>query len=206
MSDRRVPGESLSRRISQRSGGLNRRTMSDGGEVYSGPVARQALRALGARAMTMDHTILVDDDFDESNPEDQALYAHERFHQLESGGADHPHSQNDAEELGAQAIERMVLHRSRAGEDLSAIMRDVRTGGLDIDHAEQQRGASDAVAPSHNKQDQSQLNDAQRAYQGLIRQGKSHAQIVQMLTTYCMELLAKQSGDSDIRSGGSSRW
>lgn len=200
MSNRTVPGESLSRRVASRDGGLMRRTMSDGGEVYSGPLARRALRALGARAMTMDHTILVDDDFDESNPEDQALYAHERFHQMESGGADHSNDLHDAEEMGAQAVERMVLHRAHAGEDFGAIMRDVKSGG----------GAATAddsprpEAPTMDGQNDN-LSPEQKAYMAMRKQGKSHFAIVNELARRVVQAMEAQEKAAPMR-GGTSRW
>ena len=201
MSDRKVPGESLSRRVASRDGGLTRRTMSDGGEVYSGPAARRALRALGARAMTMDHTILVDDDFDESNPDDQALYAHERFHQMESGGADHPTSLNDAEEMGAQAIERMVLHRAHAGEDFGSIMRDVKSGATSLNAPN-----SDGSPSGMNDDGGQDLTETQKAYVALRKQGKSHRAIIDTLTRFCMDKMRKREETAPLRQTGSGRW
>jgi hypothetical protein len=177
-----------------------RRTMSDGGEVYSGPLARRALRALGARAMTMDHTILVDDDFDESNPEDQALYAHERFHQMESGGADHSDDLHDAEEMGAQAVERMVLHRAHAGEDFGDIMRDVKSGGGTVNSPE----TSNSHIPASGGPAE-QLSTEQKAYMALRKQGKSHHMIVDELARHVVKSMAKQEESAPNRSG-SSRW
>ncbi len=200
MSNRTVPGESLSRRVASRDAGLMRRTMSDGGEVYSGPLARRALRALGARAMTMDHTILVDDDFDESNPEDQALYAHERFHQMESGGADNSDDLHDAEEMGAQAVERMVLHRAHAGEDFGAIMRDVKAGG-GATHSSDSMGPSPATTGGPGQD----LSVEQKAYMALRKQGKSHTAIVTELARKVVEGMKKQEESAPMR-GGSSRW
>jgi hypothetical protein len=127
--------------------------------------------------MTMDHTILVDDDFDPDNPEDQALYAHERHHQLESGGADHPHDGHDAEEMAARAIESMVLHRRAKGDSLSSILRDVKGGSTG-----QESGGSDpstAFAGAASKGEE--LTPAQRGYVALRSSGKSHEEIVEFL-------------------------
>lgn len=113
-------------RLSKRSqGGLYRRQIQGGGTVYTGPAATAALRTLGARAFTMDREIFVAEDFDESKAEDQALYAHERHHQLNSGGDGAAQSYYDAEEKASRAIERMVLHRSETGEDFSTLLREV---------------------------------------------------------------------------------
>ncbi|MFN7146937.1 MAG: DUF4157 domain-containing protein, partial [Myxococcota bacterium] len=94
--------------------GLKRSAMPGGGEVFTGEVASRALKSLGARAMTVDKSIIVSEDFDPSKPEDQALFAHEQFHVDHSGGAG-THEHRDAEEVAARAVERMVLHRARAG-------------------------------------------------------------------------------------------
>src|SRR4051812_43527175 len=112
MADRQASGESTSLRLAARSAGLQRKEGPDGGEVYTGDLARRALRAVGARAMTYDETIFVDEAFDLSRPEDQALYAHERVHQLGSGGTDTSHGAHDAEEAVARSVETMVFHRS----------------------------------------------------------------------------------------------
>jgi hypothetical protein len=202
MAERKAPGESLSRRLASRSGGLYRRSMPDGGEVYSGPVAREALRTLGARAMTMDGTILVDEDFDVNDPEDRALYAHELHHQLESGGADHPTSQNDAEEMAAQAIERMVLHRSSMGDDFGAILRDVRQGGAGAAAKGEGGGGSAATGKSGLEE----TSDAEEAYKALRRRGQSHQQIVDDLARHCMDLIRQREEGSQTRQFGSKPW
>jgi hypothetical protein len=148
----------------------------------------------------MDHTILVDDDFDESNPEDQALYAHERFHQMESGGADGSDDLHDAEEMGAQAVERMVLHRAHAGEDFGAIMRDVKSGG-GAAHGQESMG-SHAPASGGSNED---LSEEQKAYMAMRKQGKSHFTIIDELARHVVKSMEKQEESAPMR-GGSSRW
>ena len=59
---------------------LRRVAMPDGGEVYRGDIATRALESLGARAFTVDRTIVVGEDFDPYDAEDAALYAHEMYH------------------------------------------------------------------------------------------------------------------------------
>ena len=122
---------------SQSAPGLHRVSMPDGGEAYSGPLASRALQALGARAFTVDQSIILDRAFNRDNPEDQALYAHERLHQRLAGGKSSEaengasHGGKDAEEMAARAIESMVLHRAEKGEDFGSIMSDVNSGALD---------------------------------------------------------------------------
>ncbi|MFT5456094.1 MAG: hypothetical protein ACI9K2_002579 [Myxococcota bacterium] len=186
-----------SRLMSRASPGLHRRTMADGGQVVSGPLARQALSALNARAFTMDHTIFVDDDFDPSNPDDAALYAHERHHQLESGGLDDGHSSHDGEEVAARAIERMVLHRSARGDSLSDIMSDVRSGRVpsNSQEADQQAGESG---------DGDEDTEVQRAYRALIASGRSHEDVVRDLTTFVLDALAGMEEEQSFRSADAS--
>ena len=47
---------------------------------------------------------------------------------MESGGHDDGHSGHDAEEVAARAIERMVLHRAKAGDNITDILRAVDAG------------------------------------------------------------------------------
>ena len=86
--------------------------MPGGGSVYRGEVASRALKAVGARAMTVDRSIIVSEDFDPARPEDQALYAHEQYH-VEHSGGEGGHSVRDAEEVAARATEAMVFHRAK---------------------------------------------------------------------------------------------
>lgn len=181
MSDRNSPGERLSRRLASRSGGLHRKSMPDGGEVYSGPVAQEALDAIGARAFTMDHTIIVGDNFDPSgSDEDAALYAHEVHHQMESGGTD-DHGEHDAEEVAARAIERMVFHRRAAGESTSSIMRDVRGGAAE-------QGSWKRTPPRGSGEDEV-IGDSTAALRALLEQGIPYDIIVRDLARHVVDKL-----------------
>jgi hypothetical protein len=187
MADRQASGESTSLRLSARSGGLRRREAPDGGEVYSGELSRRALRAVGARAMTFDETIFVDDDFDLSRAEDQALYAHERVHQLGSGGKDTSHGAHDAEEAIARSVESMVLHRSVSGGDFGNILREAReVGGNSPGEPPPEKGTNHA-------------SEAQAAYAQQIAKGKGHPQIVAELARYCVEHILKNEEYSRLR-------
>jgi hypothetical protein len=195
MADRSAPGDALSRRLMSRAeGGVYRRAAPDGGEVVTGPLVRQALRTLGARAMTMDHTIFVDEDFDLANPEDQALYAHERHHQLESGGTD-DHGRHDAEEMAARTIERMVLHRSASGEDFSSILRDVEEHGEDIQPSSGGRDASGKTAHQDGGED-----EALAAFQALLATGKTHEDVARELARYVLGSMTEADLRDLIRS------
>lgn len=161
----------LSERLLARNAGtgLSRRSMVDGGEVYSGPLAQRALRTLNARAMTLDGKILVNDQFDASNPVHMAEYAHERHHQQESGGHD-VHGARDAEEISARAIERMVLHRVQAGEDMTAVIREAAAGKV-------QEAAQTALA----RPPTDQKAGAWMGYVALRAQGLSHAAVMRLI-------------------------
>lgn len=194
MADHETPGSKLSARLASRSG-LHRQAMEDGGEVHRGPLATRALRAVGARAMTMDETIIVSEDFDPTSAEDQALYAHERLHQMESGGADHPSDMHDAEEVAARAVERMVLHRSAAGESFGSIMRDVASGGGSSATSgggggDRSGGGGAGGGPG----------EAAAAYAALLRTGKSHEQVVEMLARKIVTSLVEGGKMDELRT------
>lgn len=204
MAKRSSPGESVVHRLADRSqGGLSRRTMPGGGEVYSGPTATRALQSLGARAFTMDRSIFVAEDFNPEDPADAALYAHERHHQLNSGGDGAAQGFYDTEELAARAIERMVLHRSEAGEDFGAILRDVNAN---IYRHERDVVLRDKVSGTESTggggKNSSGSDEAQRAYKALLAQGKDHRQIVNMLAD---QIVAELSQTNEIQrlQGGS---
>lgn len=149
--------------------GLTRRTMADGGEVYSGALAQRALKTVGARAMTYEGKILVGNDFNVNNAEHAAVYAHERLHERMSGGRD-IHGAHDAEEVSARALERMVLHEIQAGHDVASVLREAAAGRLK-DAAQSLLGQKPT-----NKQAGSWMG-----YVALRSQGKPHHQIVREL-------------------------
>ena len=177
MSNRSSPGERTAQRLAMRSDGLQRKDTADGGEVYTGALARAALRAMGARAMTLDQSIIVDEDFDLTRPEDQALYAHERHHQMESGG-DGAEGERDHEEVAARAIERMVLHRAQKGEEFTSVMRSMDEGGSEPEGDAGENGASDPASAGPGSAGQNAL---QKAYSALLATGKSHQAVVNEL-------------------------
>lgn len=197
MSKRSTPGDSVLSRLAKRDkANLSRRQMPEGGEVYSGPAASRALRALGARAFTMDGSIFVAEDFDPSKAEDQALYAHERHHQLNSGGDGAARSYHDAEEKASRAIERMVLHRASQGEDFSTILREVEGRGFrtesDVAH-HVSRSAAGSGAPSGGKGD-----PAKAAMHALMSGGRTHDAIIDSLADEIIATLAAQGEGSAI--------
>jgi hypothetical protein len=200
MSKRSSPGDAvLSRLESRGQGGLYRRQMPGGGEVYTGPTATRALRTLGARAFTMDRQIFVAEDFDASNPEDQALYAHERHHQLNSGGDGAARSFHDAEEKASRAIERMVLHRAEQGEDFATVLRQVearayRTEG-DVAADVASAGGGPGAAPSRK-------NPAEAALASLLDGGKDEIQLIEEFAEEIVASLAASGGAAALNGRG----
>lgn len=190
MGEHRTLGERTSLRVAARMDGLHRKDMADGGEVYTGPLARAALRAVGARAMTVDNTIFVDESFDTSTAEDRALYAHERVHQMNSGGTDQ-HGAHDAEEMAARAIERMVLHRSSRGEDTETVMRDAATAAQSASDPDSATGASAPGEGAGETAKKNPMDEARAAYVALLAQGKNHTMIVRELSQYVVDQIAQ---------------
>lgn len=189
-----TPGDSVVSRLAARSSRtpLSRRAMPGGGEVWEGPLAERALKALGARAMTVDSHIIVGDDFDPSAPESQALYAHERYHQQVSGGAGSHHG-HDAEEMAARTVESMVLHRAAAG-GLEA--------GAAMSGAELQNLPASPDSPGAPGEGESQRSpDPSLGYQALKGQGLSHQDIIDKLASACSDVMDEQQRTREDRAG-----
>jgi hypothetical protein len=194
MSKRSSPGGSVASRLETRGqGGLYRRQVPGGGEVYTGPTASRALRALGARAFTMDRQIFVAEDFDPSKPEDQALYAHERHHQLNSGGDGAARSYHDAEEKASRAIERMVLHRASQGEDFSTVLREVE-GRAFRDEADVAQHVDSAPAGGGGD-----IDPADAAMAALLGGGRSEISLIEEFADEIIASLAAQGGTSALQ-------
>ncbi len=195
MADEEQQELSLTQRLLQRSGhGLHRQRMPDGGEVFGGPMAQRALDAVGARAMTMDGTIFVGNDFDGSSPEDLALYAHEGHHQDESGGHN-PHSApRDEEEVAARAVERMVLHRAQAGEAVPDILGDTKGGNFSRGGASEASGGTAPAAPGDATEE-----EAMAAYKALRAEGKSHQMIIQELADFVVRSVSDAESENAFR-------
>lgn len=163
----------VSRIASRAESPLKRKSVAGGGEVFTGPLASRALKTLGARAMTVDRSIIVQEGFNEARPEDQALFAHEQHHVQNSGGNDE-HGVRDGEEVAARAIERMVLHRHSAGgieshEAGHATGSGGFGGSVNKTRATGERGSGEGEP------------NAARGYQRLKAQGLNHIDIVEKI-------------------------
>lgn len=191
MADHQTPGDKTVERIARRADmGLSKKEGPDGGEVYTGELARKALRAVGARAMTLDNTIVVDEGFDFGKSEDAALYAHERVHDEGSGGNDVNVGARDAEEITARAVERMVLHRTKAGESLGGIMREVKETGVAHLAADTSSSDSAGAPPATSGGTRpAEVDPARAALMALFAAGKSEEQIVKEMTRYVLQTL-----------------
>lgn len=166
-------------------GALSRQSMPGGGEVFTGELASRALKSLGARAMTVDRSIVVSDEFDPNRPEDQALFAHEQYHVDHSGG-EGTHHGRDAEEIAARSVERMVLHRARAGGAESHEAAHAVPGGeVEGRSTAQEKGGSAEKGDA-----------AQRGYAAMRAQGLSHVDVVHKLAG---EVVASMDAQRDLR-------
>ena len=183
---------------------LRRVAMPDGGEVYRGEIATRALDSLGARAFTVDRTIIVGDDFDPYDAEDAALYAHEMYHVEagDGGGGGGGENFRDAEEVAARAVESLVLQRAAAGgiEAGYAAGAGARKGGL-------QSGEEGASIGAKGKDPNTKSDDANKdpspeaGYGALLAQGMSHPEIVEHLSRRVLQMIDEQSEMKNSREG-----
>ena len=182
-------GSPTANRLAARAekGQLRRVAMEGGGEVFTGDAASRSLKAVGARAMTVDHSIVVSEDFDPNKPEDQALYAHEKVH-LEGSGGKGSHTERDAEEVAARAAERMVLHRAKGGG----------VEGQEAAHTSPQSPSAHGAGGhgTHGGNRGRVAAPAQRGYAALREEGESHADIVYRLAR---EVVSALDGRKELR-------
>lgn len=183
---------------------LHRVTMPGGGEVFRGDIATRALDALGARAMTVDRTIIVDDDFDPSNMEDQALFAHEQHHAEHGDGHGGGGGDNfrDAEEVAARAAERMALSRAMNGGYEAGYSAGAGAGSGDPMSASGGGSIGAGNGPNTKKGDKrSEGPSAGKGYDAMITQGMNHGDIVQELADKIMNSLDERSQLKQDRHG-----
>ena len=165
----------------------------DGGEVFSGGLATRALGALGARAMTVDNSIIVGEGFNPSNPADKALFAHEQYHLQHSGG-EGTHNARDAEEIAARAVERMVLHTSGGGVESHEASHTIDTTGTPSAGSSDARGTDpDANSSGPN---------AARGFGVFRGRGMRRPDIVEMLARQVLNGLNESRDRSQERGGG----
>lgn len=189
-----LPPTPTADRLAQRAepGGLHRRGVS-GGDVFAGSLATRALQALGARAMTVDNSIVVNDQFNEHKPEDKALLAHEQYHLRHSGG-EGAHEARDGEEIAARSVERMVLHTS--------------TGGVESHEAGHQRGGTGVPSTPNAESGGARSGqhhkgpNASRGFGVLVSRGLNRDQILQMMLQQVMHGLEQGREHADERHAG----
>ena len=202
---RSAVGEQLSEQISSRSGGLLRKEETGHGSVFRGALADRALNAVGARAMTVDGEVIVSETFDLVSAENQALFAHEKFHQKHSGGAA-GQTIRDAEEIAARSVEAMVFHQASGGHGdalpskLDELFEQVESGGAPTANPTS-TGPSSAVTTQNAPRAEQANVSAKRGYAALRQQGFSHPEIVHLLKQMLIEEEEKQQLDGISRSG-----
>lgn len=160
--------------------------------MYSGELASRSLKAMGARAMTVDHTVIVDESFDPNRAEDQALYAHEMYHVTHSGGEGGNESR-DAEEVAARAVERMVFHRAAGGAE-----------SHEASHTDAPAGAPSGApgAPHEASHEVAEASpNAQRGYNTLRQKGLGRLEIVDRLARETLKALQNASDSRNDRYG-----
>jgi hypothetical protein len=183
---------------------LQRIAMPDGGEVFRGEIANRALESLGARAFTVDRTIIVGDDFNPYDAEDAALYSHEMFHVEagDGGGGGGGENFRDAEEVAARAVESLVLQRAAAGgiEAGYAAGAGARKGGLQSGDAGAGVGAT-GKDPNAMSDDANKDPTPDEGYDALLAQGMSHPEIVDHLARRVLRILDEQAELKNSREG-----
>jgi len=174
-------GEGTSDRLLKRRDLKKVRAPDGKGEAFTGPAATRALKALGARALTVDQSVILPEDFDPKRPEHAALYAHEAFHVEESrrgASTQASHAVHDAEEVGARAVESMVLHHMSADGDRGG-------AGAAIHRAVDSGGGGPVTRPG----DQQGGGGAADVYAQMQAQGLTHPQIVEQLARYVIDAM-----------------
>ena len=183
---------------------LRRVVMPDGGEVYKGEVASRALEALGARAFTVDRTIVVGDEFDPYRAEDAALYAHEMYHVEagDGGGGGGGENFRDAEEVAARAVESLVLSRMAVGgvEAGYAAGAGARKGNLQSGESGAGVGARPGDAGSA-PEDTGGDPSPEKGYDAMVSQGMEHREIVDRLAQRVLRTLDDQVESRNSRQG-----
>ena len=181
---------------------LREETVAGGGKVIRGELATRALEVLGARAMTLDRSVVVADDFNMQDVEDQALFAHEQYHAMYGDGDGGGGGSNfrDAEEIAARAVERMVLSRAaKGGYEAGGGGATRGIGGHGHSHvAGDSAGGGTSSGNEELGDDKDRGNDgkpdAARGYQALRDTGLSHFEVIQFLARKAMR--AHEEGEN----------
>ena len=197
-----IIGEDFVPQVQKKSKDLNA-TAASHGDVFQGGLADQALNAVGARAMTMNGEIIVNSDFDLSSAEDQALYAHELYHQSRSGGAAGDKIR-DAEEIAARAIESMVFHQAGGGRS-DALPTNIEDLFQEAEVPASPSGAADGEPKSTpSEARKSSEPSAVSGYAALRKQGMTHGEVIYMLTQMMLDK-QDQSKEFTRQRGGTHR-
>ena len=183
---RSAVGEGTAERLARRDE-LKRRSLPGGGEVWSGPLATEALETMDARAMTLDQSIIVSEDFDPSRATDAALFAHEQYHVAQGDHGAGGHHIHSAEETAARAVEAMVVHRAASGGE---------AGG----------GADTRRGDSEQNDAEPQAIDPMGGYSFLRSQGHTHSGVVDELARYVVNELDKGAALGRDRNADKSNW
>jgi hypothetical protein len=195
---KKVIGENFGDNMFSR-GDLHSESMTHS-DVYRGPLADKALRAVGARAMTLDGEIIVNSSFDLSNRDDQALYAHEMYHQEHSGGIAGT-KVRDAEEIAARSVEAMVYHRSSGGradaipDNIKDLFQEAEQSATPITNS------ADNNKTSTGNKEKSEMPSANQGYAALRKQGLSHSEVIDLLARMLLDKHDQGDQNQNILGG-----
>ena len=181
---------------------LRHQSMASGQGVFRGDLATRALEAVGARAMTLDRSIIVGEDFDPGRPADQALYAHERYHAEHGDGQGGGAGQNfrDAEEIAARAVEMLTLNLATSGTaNIGQSIIDTSSSAPSDRHAAVTQQAQAETAPSHKSEHKTP--NKTDGYAALLDQGFTHDEIVTKLTQAVLKALQEEFSARGHRGG-----
>lgn len=170
-------------------GELERVTVG-GKHAYRGDMATKALDAVGARAMTLDRSVIVGADFDPSDPADQALFAHEQYHAEhgDGGGGGGGENFRDAEEIAARAVERMVLHRAVAGGYEGGKAPGAAAGAAAHNEADGKIVSAGAQPAEQNPDEKARAPEPGAGYAAMRRKGMSHHDVIEELARRVLDV------------------
>jgi hypothetical protein len=167
---------------------LRQESVGGKGQVFRGELASRALETLGARAMTLDKSIIVGDDVQSHSAEGQALFAHEMYHVTHSGGSGGDSGSNfrDAEEIAARAEESAVLSRAamQGGYEGGYTAGAGGGSGEAWGRADSGGKATNPRTSTASEKNPASSSDPDpiRGYWMMVEMGYSHADIVDELT------------------------
>ena len=186
---RKSLGESMADQFDARRGLKNKRVGHQ--EVYSGELADEALGALGARAMTVDNEIIVNNTFNANQAEDQALL-HTKCYQEFFGWCCRFIDEMQKKLLGLWSpwffTEPKTVDSNLIPKKASELLRDEKESG----------GGGAKSAATNEAETKNEQPKAEKGYQVLKERGFTHEMIVQHLMFRVMDEMERKSARTMI--------